>query len=438
MSLLRRLTRVADRNVVQQPAAPPPSRGDESAKIVANIASLAGERRYADAYEAVNRALEHAPADTALLFAKGSTLLDWGRFGESRQSYEEAERNGLRSVGLYRHLGWACFHGGDLDAAERYLRSAILAGPNDFDALFCLGVVLQARDAQDEAADVLAQAVALRPNDFQARLMLGNSQLAHGNSAAAESCYRNAASIDPSHPAAWVNLGSALRRQGKLIEALAAFERAYELESENGESDADVFLSLALGWTDVGRLDEARRVLEANLALRPSVQAHYNYALVLLESGDLQQGWAHHEFRWLLDDKPSERAPYEKPVWYGQDLAGRTLLIRAEQGFGDTIQFLRYAKSLKDRGARVLLKIPSELEKLCKNIPGVDEILPTYETPLDFDFYVHTLSLGAAFGTTLESIPSSVPYIAVDPERKSRWKARLGPFTELAVGLVWA
>jgi hypothetical protein len=84
------------------------------------------------------------------------------------------------------------------------------------------------------------------------------------------------------------------------------------------------------------------------------------------------------------------------------------VLIRAEQGFGDTIQFLRYAKLMKERGARVLLKIPLELEQLCKNIPGVDEILPADETPLNFDFYVHTLSLGAAFGTTLESIPASV------------------------------
>src|SRR4051794_34427503 len=125
MSLLRRLTRVTVRNDrVQQPVTTHLSRGETSASIVAEIASLAGQGRYSDAYALANSALEKTPADTALLFAKGSTLLDWGRFGESRKTYELAEQNGLHSVGLYRHLGWACFHGGDLDAAGQYLRRA--------------------------------------------------------------------------------------------------------------------------------------------------------------------------------------------------------------------------------------------------------------------------------------------------------------------------
>src|SRR5207244_834460 len=102
-----------------------------------------------------------------------------------------------------------------------------------------------------------------------------------GNPAAAEASYKRAVRIDSRHPAAWVNLGSALRRQDKVAEAIFAFERAYDFEKGNDESDADAFLSVALGYDDVGRLDEARNLLEANLARRPSVHAHYNYGLLL-------------------------------------------------------------------------------------------------------------------------------------------------------------
>jgi tetratricopeptide (TPR) repeat protein len=436
MSFLRRLTGVA-RHVLPD-SAKESSPIDELARIVSETASLAKQGRYADAYDVVNSALEKAPADSALLFAKGSVLLDWGRYRESRQTYEDAQRNGLRSVRLSRHLGWACFHGGDLETAERHLREAVLLGPDDFDAQFCLGVVLQASKTSVDPSDFFAKAVALRPNDFQANLMLGNCRLDQGNPAAAEACYRRATLIDSAHASAWVNLGSALRHQDKLPEAITAFERAFECEKENDESETDAFLSVALGYSDAGRLADARHVLESNLERRPSIQAHCNYGALLLQQGWLQEGWRHFEFRWMLDENAFERPAYGKPVWNGQNLDGKTVLIRAEQGIGDTIQFLRYASLLKARGARVLLKAPSGLEQLGRNVSGLDGVLPAHETPLDFDYYVHSLSIARPFGTALGTIPASVPYVSVDPERKSRWQERLGDSAKLKVGLVWA
>src|SRR5438045_5382319 len=139
MSLLRRLTGAGRRDVRRRGRAEPPPHANAHAAGhfadgVAEIASLAGQRRYADAYALANGALARAPGDTALLFAKGSALLDWGRFRESRAAYEEAERNGMRSVALYRQLGWACLLGRDLEAAESHLRTAVSIDAKNFEA----------------------------------------------------------------------------------------------------------------------------------------------------------------------------------------------------------------------------------------------------------------------------------------------------------------
>src|SRR5437868_8714311 len=140
------------------------------------------------------------------------------------------------------------------------------------------------------------------------------------------------------------------------------------------------------------------------MARRPLPIAHFNYALLLLARGQLEEAWPHHEFRWLLESQWPERPEYGKPVWAGQSLKGRTLLIRAEQGLGDTIQFLRYVPLLKEQGATVLLKVPPELEQLARRVSGIQQVLPREETTLNFDFYIHAMSLPGAFRTTLDTI----------------------------------
>jgi tetratricopeptide (TPR) repeat protein len=436
MSFLARLARAADGSHAQ--AIDQESSPLDSGVVVTEIASLAAKGRYEDALRVANLALEKAPADAGLLFARGSTLLDWGRYRDACESYERAERNGLRSVNLYRHLGWAYFYAGDLDSAEQNLRRAVSLGPEDFDALFCLGVVLKDRNAFDDALAALEKAAMLRPQNFPVHLMLGNCKLVVRDVVSAEVCYRRAIEIEPASASAWVNLGTALRKQDKHADAIAAFERAEALERSDDASDADTYVSLALSYADAGRYNEARELLEANLARRPAIWGHCNYGAILLQQGRLAEGWRHFEFRWMLDDKGFKRASYGKPVWSGQNLSGKTVLIRAEQGIGDTIQFLRYASLLKTLGARVLLKAPPGLEQLGQGVSGLDEVLPPHETPVDFDFYVHALSAAAPFTTSLDSIPASVPYIHAQPDRIAIWESRLGELRGLKVGLVWA
>ena len=173
MSLLRRLIRTS-RKLVGTARHDPPgaenvsqkaSRVEGLQRVTVEVAALAVSGRYADAYAAVGRALERAPGDTDLLFTKASVLLDWERFQQSREVYEEAQRGGLRSEVLYRQLGWACFKTGDLVSAESNLDKAVAIDPRMFESHFCLGVVLKARDRIDDAALSLQRAVELRPDE---------------------------------------------------------------------------------------------------------------------------------------------------------------------------------------------------------------------------------------------------------------------------------
>src|SRR5439155_16607112 len=134
----------------------------------------------------------------------------------------------------------------------------------------------------------------------------------------AETCYRRALSTDENNAAAWNNLGFALRRQERFDESVEAFQRAYQLDDADDESDVDAFFNLAIGYSEVGRNDEALRLFEANLSRRPSPNAHFNYGLMLLSCGYLEEAWRHHEFRWLTETLASKRPSYGKPVWNGQ------------------------------------------------------------------------------------------------------------------------
>ena len=194
----------------------------------------------------------------------------------------------------------------------------------------------------------------------------------------------------------------------------------------------------AICLRDIGRTDEAIALYEERLPLRPSLGAHGHYAVALLTAGRLSEGWSQYEYRWTQDPLLSLRPPFRKPVWSGQDLHGRTVLLRSEQGVGDVIQFIRYAPMLKALGANVVLQLRKGIGELAQGFRGIDAIIERDAPYPAFDFCIHLMSLPRVFGTDLDTIPASVPYIDVDPERVERMRARLGSDDALKVGLVWA
>jgi hypothetical protein len=189
--------------------------------------------------------------------------------------------------------------------------------------------------------------------------------------------------------------------------------------------------------TDLGRHQEACADLEAALELAPDFRpARLTGAHAHLAAGHFERGWELFEARW---QGPRGYGLADAPMWDGRaPLEGRTILLRGEQGLGDTLQFCRYAKQVKALGARVVLEVQAPLVRLMKGLEGVEDVVETSPAPPAADCHALLMSLPRAFGTRLETIPGETPYLAADPAEAARWEARLGPKTRPRVGLVWS
>jgi hypothetical protein len=193
-------------------------------------------------------------------------------------------------------------------------------------------------------------------------------------------------------------------------------------------------LGVAVGRQD--RYADAVACYGRALALKPDyAQAHFNRAHALLLTGELDEGWQEYEWRFAV--ARYDRG-FDQPLWSGEPLAGRSILLHAEQGFGDTLQFVRYVPAVAERGGRVVLEVPKQLVPLARTVAGTSEVVATGDPLPTFDCHCPLLSLPRAFKTNLATIPDSVPYLSVSAEASAAWAERIAPASGLRVGIVWA
>jgi hypothetical protein len=232
---------------------------------------------------------------------------------------------------------------------------------------------------------------------------------------------------------AYNNLGATLRLQGNLDEAVASYQNALQIKPDF----AAAMNNLGTALRDKGDLDDAMSWYRKAIQLTPDfADAHWNLSFALLLAGLFQEGWQEYEWIWKLK-KPKYRLP--QPLWDGADIRGKRILLYAEQGFGDVIQFVRYAPMVKGKGAEVILGCQKELKVLLKSVVGVSSVVVFGEPIPQFDLQCPLPSLPRLFSTTVDSIPSQVPYMHADIQSVSDWRHRLGIDTSsLNIGLVWA
>jgi hypothetical protein len=219
-----------------------------------------------------------------------------------------------------------------------------------------------------------------------------------------------------------------------LDDAVASIRRALELKPDLAEAHN----ALGLAWQDQGRIADALACYQRAIDLKPQfAEAHLNRALLWLLKGDFEQGLAEYEWRWRTRLKPLVRCPYQRPYWDGGPLEGKTLLIHAEQGLGDTIQFIRYAALPRERGARVMLGCPKPLLRILRSYRFLDRLVEEITPALDFDVYCPLMSLPGVLKTTLASVPADVPYLFAAPELVQKWRERLGSLEGFKIGIAW-
>ena len=307
------------------------------------------------------------------------------------------------------------------------------------------------------------------PQHADSRHLLG--VLAHqiGNSEVAEQLIRDAIALEPMQAAFHTNLGNVLRAQGRWSDALAALERSLELDPGAPQAHYDLASVLAAldrpeaavghfrqavtlrpgyaqAYNDLATVLKSKGELDAAIdgfqsAIRADLgyaKAHANLGMALLARGDFAEGWREYEWRWDAGGGFAARRDFTQPQWRGEAGHGRTLLVHAEQGFGDAIQFCRYVPLAAARGFRLVLEVHPELVRLMRGLDGIDQVIARGEPLPAFDLHCPMLSLPLAFGTTLESIPAAVPYLSVDADLARDWRTRLGEAAGLKVGIACA
>lgn len=424
---------------VFQRANPSTGSGERPPRTSADVLSLAAicdktkRRLFGEALAAADVWLERAGENGDTAFARAYVLFEWGRRWEALDWTVRARRAGNESTEVLRQLGWCYLYANDVRLAEQCMREALAREQDDPTSLFALGAVLEASGRGSDGAAYLERGLALR-RDVSALNLLGGVRLAANRFDEAEVLVRDAISMSPDNADSWNNLGIALSRQQRAEQAIVAFERAMACSPKGAHSE--VFVNLAIELRVAERREEAIALYRRHLPESASSAGFFNYSLARLSDNALREGWHYNEFRWMRPPMVSLRPDYRTPLWSAQDVRGKVVLLRSEQGVGDVIQFLRYARLVDALGARVLLRPLPGIEDLMRSVPGIHKVLaPDEEEP--FDFYIHAMSLPRVFGTDIASVPGGVPYVFADPMLATRWSAAVTG-SGIRVGLVWA
>jgi len=356
-----------------------------------------------------------------------------GRSAEARDLYQEILNANPDHADALHLLGLSSFDQGRYEEALALIGRAIERNPSAAGYHNNLGNVLQQLRRFPEALLCYERALQLEPTYAEAYSNLGAALDDLGRTAEALDCFRQALELKPDHPDSYNNLGNSFRSLNLLDDAVACYKQAIQLRP--GYPDAWNNLGGALA--EQGYLLNAMQCYDHVLSAHPAnAKAHWNRALILLTAGNFEEGWQEYQWRWEARDVP--RRQFLQPLWDGVASQGKTILLHAEQGLGDTIQFARYASLLARQGAAVVLECQPRLAPLLATLPGVASVVAAGDPLPWFDTHVPLLDVPRLLGTTLESIPAEIPYLKVDPARVDAGRLRLEAETRPKVGIAWA
>ncbi|RAS18816.1 tetratricopeptide repeat protein [Paraburkholderia bryophila] len=393
---------------------------------------------FAEAEELYREILELKPRHFDALQLLGALALQAGRLEEGVELLKRALAVNARQAPIHSNLAYA------LNALQRFdegLASAerALALQAKFpDALNNRGNAQAGLNQPLDALGSFDRAIALTPAFAQAWNNRACVLRDLGRPADALASCDHALELQPNYPDAWSNRGNALSDLNRPHDAELSYRRALEL----APAFADAWNNLGLTQIDLGRHAEALASYERALAVNPAAaETHWNESLCLLQMGQLEAGFRQYEWRWERNRIKAGKRSFAQPLWLGDfSIEGKTILLHAEQGLGDTLQFCRYAALVSALGAKVVLEVPAELTRLMTTLDGVDQLIEAGQPLPPFDCHCPLLSLPLAFKTDLANIPSATPYLFADNDAVEQWRKRLDEHANgrLKVGLVWA
>jgi len=360
-------------------------------------------KRSEEALESLDRALAIKPDYADALCNRGNALADLRRLEEALVSYDQA----------------------------------LAINPQDAPTLNNRGNVLWALERHEEALQSYDKALAISPDDLSTLKDRGAALLVLKRGEEALACFDRALAVKPGDPYLIFKRGSALVSVNRYEEALECFDEAFAV----AEGDAEALDDRGNVLAALQRHAEALASYDQALAIAPeSAKAHWNRALTLLRIGDFDQGWKEYEWRWKVNASWVRVHDFPQHLlWFGQrSIEGKTIVLHAEQGFGDTIQFVRYVPMVAALGAKVILEVQPQLKLLLSGVQGVNKIIGKGEELPPFDCHCPLLSLPLALKIRLKTIPAVTPYLPAAEERMAAWTSRLPKSDRPRIGVVWA
>jgi tetratricopeptide (TPR) repeat protein len=396
---------------------------------------LARRGEHERALHSFDRALALLPHHAALNANRGNTLKNLGRLAEAEQSYSIAlaiEPNNPISLHGRALVRYALR---DYAAALRDYDAVAAQGQESAAALLGRGATLVALRRYSEALAPLARAAELLPGDADVHIQRGMALLNTERNAEAIESFDRAVAIRPNVPEVLNNRGMAFTLMGQLTQGLDNFICSAAMGGATAENLTNTGIVLKL----LGRYPEAAVAFGRALTRTPDdPSAKFALAFLHLTLGEFAVGWPLYEARFDVPALGNPARQFSAPRWNGAEpLEGKTLLVHAEQGLGDVIQFCRYLPLLAARGIRVVFEVMPSLKPLLRSLPGAIQLVGRGEPLPPVDYYCPLLSLPLALGTRLETIPAQVPYLKADPERIAHWSRRLRALPGLRVGIAW-
>lgn len=423
--------------------------------------ALAAEGKIDQAIELLSRLTADLPAEAAAHYALGNVFQTAGQAQRAVECYERALAIQPDQPEILNDLGTALCEMEKFDrACERLSRAAELAGGNA-DIIYNFGCALESAGRRDEATAQYRKAVDLNDKHAGALSNLGRLLAEAGRGAEAAGFLSRAVILEPDNRSACRLLAGVVAQLGRLEEAARLYQKVLDLDRDDPEAHVRLGNILCIlgnsrqarehynhalalnsafveAWYCLGAISdrgEAEGYFRKALEICPQyLLANWNLALNLLLAGQYEEAWRRYESRYDLPD--FEYLRQLTPRWDGRPIPGKTLMVRYEQGLGDAIQFVRYLPQARSRCGRLVLFCPNTLMPLFEGMCGLDEMV---DDPIkgNWDFAIGLMSMPAIFGTTLDTIPSNVPYLRTKPEKAEFWSARrvAGKFN---VGLAWA
>ncbi len=369
------------------------------------------------------------------LLRRAQRAQDDADFARAERLYNAVLAHAPESFDALHGLGRIHFRNGRLDTALTLFQTAL---QNDLDrpeAFASLGLVFYALARFAEALKSFEAGLRLAPDDAELLNRRGVALLELGRPQEALVSFDRVLEAQPDHLEALGNRGNTLLKLNRPLEALAAYDKALAIAPDN----VQLLTNRAVALRRLDRPQEAVMSARRALVLKPDfAQAQFVESMARLTLGDFEAGWRGYEARWLVGFLVKARRSFTAPQWRGDSpLAGKTILLHAEQGLGDTLQFVRYAPLLAGRGAKVVLEVQAPLKRLLSAMPGVAAVLARGEALPDFDLHCPLLSLPLALATRPATIPADIPYVAPHAAEIAAFEARL-PRRRPRIGVVWS